>query len=323
VNLLNLKSPLVNAVLLVPDDQRGTNERVLAEISNGSLLASRFLYCDNLAARRAQQWLEESTFHQEMGKWWSDNAKGLITYCQDRFFPTGVRNCDIVALGPGNGFKELPLVIQVIKNFKATNCYLYDLSWPLVAAAVKRFWDRLEALNLNCGIVPVISDFAKMKVTLKSVVPADDNSIKIFTLMGSTLGPDRDLLTRIFSCMEPQKDVLLLDFRTERLDPEPDTFRATHSFVPLKRLGVEFESDRFKWQKRQDPRTHVAEVYEAVYTFNDKDSERFGATIAKLNSDYCFDRMSLVKHLEQSGFEVLFAELQHDRFGALILRRMR
>ncbi len=318
-----LKQPFVESLVYLPNDVRSFPEQMRESLENDSVLGCNYLYKGRIAAARAEDWIYASEFHKALGRWWRDNAKELVEYIGARHFPKEASAYDIIALGPGNGYKELELCLPITRVSEDTTCYLYDFSWPVLTSAIRRFWNHPATDTAQLEVRAIVSDFSKLKMTVASAIPPDLNRFRVFTLLGATLGPNRPLLANTLDCLVTEKDLLVLDFCAD-MEPETDSKELmAHLFAPLERLGLVYDDSRMGWETVADDRVVVTQSWRAVYSLNEEERDQLKVDRVRIDGPYCFDRIALVTYLEELGFEILFAEFELKAFGVLVLRKRR
>lgn len=179
----DLPAPTMNA-LLSPGCDAITLIRELEEqlAGPGGAIEPRYLYLD---VKSAQSWMAFANHREHPAARHLIHLGAIAGLIRERL---GTRDLDVIALGPGDGRREVALLEQLLYGERplVAGLYLLDISQPLLSAAYKR---AVEDLPPSVNVFAVQGDIHQLaRYSRIFQHPFGAARQRLITLFGGTFG---------------------------------------------------------------------------------------------------------------------------------------
>jgi uncharacterized SAM-dependent methyltransferase len=200
------------------------NDIVAAFKENNSSLKNKYLYLGN---HGAMSWLNiEKNPHFQV----KISARYLLDKCFDKVLDvihedsSNIQGIDIVSLGSGTGGDDIIIIDKIWKRYKQySSLYLIDLSRELLKESVNNMVSHIRQdiqLSAKIDLHAICVDIEKICIEKKYIAESRRNNIRLFHLLGLTLGNNRefDFLRNISNLMDDGDYLLIgVDFCLDNL----------------------------------------------------------------------------------------------------------
>lgn len=211
-SLTRLQPYSPNCWLLLDFDTIQETETLEAQLAGpGGSVENTGLYLDPISARN---WLRVATQYAadfiQGGLHYAEAAAMISHYYQEYH---RIDSLDIIALGSGEGKREVDLTQYLLKSFKSLRLLLLDVSHPLLRLALKCAVTTLGS-EPNIDIFGILGNFHQLQRHMRFFSPSSPKKKRLVTMVGHTWG---NLSNEIFfvrnslAGLEPG-DLFLVDF---------------------------------------------------------------------------------------------------------------
>lgn len=184
-------------------------KKMVPDNPNSLYLKNKYLY---YLAEGALGYLEAIySMHTELSEINNYETEEVVNQINELLLGANNKKIFYISLGCGDGEKDLK-IIKLLKPKITLKDSMYipiDISPYLLQLAIQKCNEEISDLP----ITSIYSDFFDFDGSLASVIPNNPNVIRVFTLLGSTIGnyKEKDLLSKISKLMSPN-DYLIVGF---------------------------------------------------------------------------------------------------------------
>ncbi len=202
-----------NCWMLLDYDTIQEMEELEAQLSGpGGNIEQTSLYIDPISARN---WLKVASqanyrIRNQIDTQFSEAAM-MVTHFYREYYKTEA--LDIIALGPGDGDKEIYLTQNLLGDFKTIRLLLLDVSHPLLRLALKRATTSMGA-EPNIDFFAILGNFHYLQRYIRFFSPTSAKRKRLVTMLGHTwtnLSNEIFFIRNSLAGLQPG-DTFLIDF---------------------------------------------------------------------------------------------------------------
>ena len=322
---------IVDATLCFDTGGLPLERDIKKQIESGDILDCAYSYSVD---HGASHWIDLCDEEDYVAYWDSYN---LLLKKADEIidsFPEELLNQspDVISIGPGNGHNDrllLRAVYRAVEKYSGDHLYYYpmDVSLMLLSKTVhhvSKKWQFADKSRETLRIKVCEGNFRRI-ANFRDVFNHRPGP-NVFFFLGNTLGNVSEEVKVLNGIKNAMKigDILLLEVRLQSVLAEPGGKPSTQyalSFAPLKRLGIEYDSDYINvWRSKF---SQIEETVSDIVTYRKATIEGKLYKDIKLSCINYYKEASIVSTLSSIGLELIQTfKTDHEILAMFVLRRV-